>query len=66
MSKVLFLRRGYGISQEAMANILKTSRKTIREKELGRKEFTRAEMIEITNLFKKYNSNHTVEEIFFK
>lgn len=66
MSKVLFLRRGYGISQEVMANILKTSRKSVREKELGRKEFTRSEMIEITNLFKKYNSNHTVEEIFFE
>lgn len=66
MSKVLFLRRGYGISQEAIAKKLKTSRKSVREKENGKKDWNKTEMIELTNIFKEYNPKHTIDEIFFE
>ena len=50
MNKVLFLRRGYGISQEEIAKKLKTSRKSVREKENGKKDWNKTEMIELTNV----------------
>lgn len=63
--KVLFLRRGYGISQEEIAQRLATSRKTVREKELGLKDYTETEMLELTRIFNEYDPSLTLNEIFF-
>lgn len=65
MNKVLFLRRGFGISQEYLANELGISRKTLSKKETGDLDFTKNEMIIITKEFKEKMSSITLEQIFF-
>ena len=66
MNKVLFLRRGYGISQEEIAKKLKTSRKSVREKENGKKDWNKTVKIVRIQPSKEYNPKHTIDEIFFK
>lgn len=63
--KALFLRRGFGLTQEYVAKELEVSRKTLRKKEAGEKDWTKTEMLKLTEIFKKYNPNLTLEEIFF-
>ncbi len=63
--KALFLRRGFGLSQENIAKELNISRVTYRKKENGEKDFTRTEMIKLTEIFKEHNPKITLEEIFF-
>lgn len=65
MSKVLFLRRGYAIPQEVIADKLGISRRTLRKKEKGESDFTKSEMIIYTDILKSYDSKLTIEEIFF-
>lgn len=65
MSKVLFLRRGYAIPQEYVADKLGISRKTLRKKENGDSNFTKIEMITYTNILKQYDPQLTIEKIFF-
>lgn len=65
MSKVLFLRRGYAIPQELIADKLGISRKTLRKKEKGEIDFTKGEMIIYTNILKSYDPELTIEKIFF-
>lgn len=65
MSKVLFLRRGYAIPQELVADKLGISRKTLRKKEIGEGDFTKKEMIAYTEILKNYDPELTIEEIFF-
>lgn len=65
MSKVLFLRRGYAISQEYIARKLGISRKTLSKKENGQGDFTKSEMIIYTDILKEYDPKLTVEKIFF-
>lgn len=63
--QVLFLRRGFGLSQEEVAKELDMSRVTLRRKENGETDFTKTEMVKLTEMFKKHNSKLTVEDIFF-
>lgn len=63
--KVLFLRRGFGITQDEVAKELDISRVTLRKKENGEKDFTKTEMVKLTEIFKKHNPNLSLEEIFF-
>jgi len=65
MSKALFLRRGYAISQQYIAEKLGISRKTLSKKENGKGDFTKSEMIIYTNILKEYDPKLTVETIFF-
>lgn len=65
MNKVLFLRRGYAIPQELVAEKLGISRRTLRKKEKGEGDFTRSEMIAYTDVLKSYDPELTIEEIFF-
>lgn len=66
MTKVLFLRRGFGISQSYLAKILGISRPTLAKKEKGEADFNKSEIEIITPLFQKYNPNLTKDEIFFE
>lgn len=65
MSKVLFLRRGFGFTQEKVSKELNISRKLLSLKEKGKKEWTKSEMIKLTEMFKKFDSTLKLEEIFF-
>lgn len=65
MSKVLFLRRGFGFTQEYVSEKLKISRKLLRDKEKGKKDFTKTEMVIIQDIFKEHKPNITIDEIFF-
>lgn len=65
VSKVLFLRRGYGLSQDYVANELGISRPTLNKKEKGELDWTKTEMEKLSNIFTKYNPKYTVNNIFF-
>lgn len=65
MNKVLFLRRGFGFTQDEIAKELKISRKLLRLKEKDEKEWTRIEMIKLTELFKEKDPTLTIDKIFF-
>lgn len=66
MNKVLFLRRGFGFTQDEIAKELKISRKLLRLKEKDEKEWTRIEMIKLTELFKEKDPTLTIDKIFFE
>lgn len=63
--KVKFLRRGFGITQIKIANILGISVPTYKKKEEDELDFTKTEMIKITELFKTYDENLSIDSIFF-
>jgi DNA-binding XRE family transcriptional regulator len=65
MSKALFLRRGYAISQEYIAQKLGISRKTLSKKEKGESDFTKSEMVIYTDILKQYDPALTIDKIFF-
>ena len=65
MNKVLFLRRGLGIQQEYLANKLGISRSTLKKKESGKSDFTKSEMLLITEEFKTKMPTLTIDQIFF-
>lgn len=66
MSKALFLRRGLGFTQEEVSEKLNISRKLLRDKENGKKEFTKSEMVILHGMFKAHNPDITINEIFFE
>lgn len=66
VSKVLFLRRGYGLSQDYVANELGISRPTLNKKEKGELDFTKTEMEIYTDILKEYKTDLTIKEIFFE
>lgn len=63
--KVKFLRRGFGLTQEKVATLLGISIPTFKKKEDEELDFTKTEMIKITELFKQYDSHLTINTIFF-
>lgn len=65
INKVQFLRRGFGLTAEYVSNKLGISRPTLAKKESGSIDFTRKEMITITEMMQEYDPNITVEKIFF-
>ena len=65
MSKVMFLRRGYGLTQDYVSKKLGISRPTLSRKEKGKIDWTKGEMETLTKLFKEYDPDCTVEKIFF-
>lgn len=65
MSNVLFLRRGFGLTQDYLAKELGISRPTLSKKEKGELDFTKSEMEILSEIFKKFNKKYTIEEIFF-
>lgn len=65
IKKVLFLRRGLGISQSLFANRLGISRATLSKKELGEIDFTQSEMNVATEIFKQLIPDITRDKIFF-
>lgn len=66
MSNVLFLRRGFGFTQEQVSEKLNISRKLLRDKENNKKDFTKTEMIILKDMFKEHKPDITIDEIFFK
>ena len=66
VSKVLFFRRGYGLSQDYVAKELGISRPTLNKKEKGELDFTKTEMEIYTDILKKYKTDITIKEIFFE
>ena len=66
ISKVLFFRRGFGISQSALAEKLEISRPTLNKKEKGEIDWTISEMMKIEKIFKKFDCSVTKEKIFFE
>lgn len=65
MSNVLFLRRGFGLTQDYLAKELGISRPTLSKKENNQLDWTKSEMEIISNIFKRFNKKYTIEEIFF-
>ena len=65
VTKALFFRRGFGISQEFVSKKLSISRMTLSKKEKGELDFTKSEMEIYTNILKQYKSDLTIREIFF-
>ena len=65
MSNVLFLRRGFGLTQDYLAKELGISRPTLSKKAKGELDFTKSEMEILSEIFKKFNKKYTIEEIFF-
>lgn len=65
MSNVLFLRRGFGLTQDYVAKELGISRPTLSKKENNQLDWTKSEMEKLSNIFKKFNKKYTIEEIFF-
>ena len=65
MSNVLFLRRGFGLTQDYVAKELGISRPTLSKKENNQLDWTKSEMEILSNIFKKFNKKYTIEEIFF-
>lgn len=66
MNEVLFLRRGYGLTQEEVSKELNISRKLLSLKEKNKRDWSKAEMIKLTELFKKHDKTLTLEKIFFE
>lgn len=65
MSNALFLRRGFGLTQDYVAKELGISRPTLSKKENNQLDWTKSEMEKLSNIFKKFNKKYTIEEIFF-
>ncbi|WP_300902300.1 helix-turn-helix transcriptional regulator [uncultured Clostridium sp.] len=66
ITKALFFRRGFGISQDYLAKKLGISRPTLTKKEKGELDFTKTEMEIYTEILKKYKNDLTLKEIFFE
>lgn len=64
VSNVLFLRRGFGLTQDYLAKELGISRPTFSKKEKGQLDWTKTEMEKLTVIFQKYNKRYTMSEIF--
>lgn len=65
MSNVLFLRRGFGLTQDYLAKKLGISRPTFSKKEKNELEWTKREMEILTKVFREFNKKYTIEKIFF-
>lgn len=66
ITKALFFRRGFGISQDFVSKELSISRTTLTKKEKGELDFTKGEMEIYTDILKKYKSDINIKEIFFE
>lgn len=66
ITKALFFRRGFGISQDFVSKELSISRTTLNKKEKGELDFTKGEMEIYTDILKKYKSDINIKEIFFE
>lgn len=66
VTKALFLRRGFGISQDFVSRKLCISRRTLTKKEKGELDFTKTEMEIYTDILKEYKTDLTIKEIFFE
>ena len=65
-NNVAGFRATYGIAQKILADLCKIALPTYCNKEKNIKaEFTRSEMIIITNFFKKYDPKITMDDLFF-
>ena len=64
LNKLLGYRKMFNLNQTAIAKELGVGLNTYSFKENGKSEFTLSEMRKITLLFKKYNPNLTMDEIF--
>lgn len=65
MNKVLMYRSACKLTQEDMAMALGISITAYRQKESGEREFRNSEMVAFTNKLKEYDSNITMDDIFF-
>lgn len=66
ISKVKFLRRGFGFKQDYVSKKLNISRPTLRKKENGESDWTKSEMEILAGMFKEHDSKLNVETIFFE
>lgn len=64
--KLASLRTLYEVNQSSLATVIGVSVNTFSSKERGITNFTQPEMIKITKFFKNYNSNVTMDDIFFE
>lgn len=65
MIKIVSYRKMYKVKQQELADYLEISTKSLGNKENGSKEFTRKEMLQITEFFKRFDDKITVLDIFF-
>ena len=63
--KLASLRTLYKINQSVLAEVIGVTINTFSSKERGVTAFTQQEMILITNHFKRFDSNITMDDIFF-
>ena len=63
--KLASLRTLYKINQSVLAEVIGVTINTFSSKERGVTAFTQQEMILITNHFKQFDSNITMDDIFF-
>ena len=63
--KLASLRTLYKINQSDLAEVIGVTINTFSSKERGVTAFTQQEMILITNHFKRFDSNITMDDIFF-
>ena len=63
--KMASLRTLYKINQSVLAEVIGVTINTFSSKERGVTAFTQQEMILITNHFKQFDSNITMDDIFF-
>ena len=60
-----FLRRGFNLSQKYVSKQLGISIPTLKKKEDGTLDYTKTEMLKLTELYKQHDSSLTVDKIFF-
>lgn len=63
--KLASLRTLYNINQSVLAELIQVSINTYSSKERGVTSFNQKEMIEITNFFRKFEPDITMDDIFF-
>lgn len=63
--KLASIRTLYGIKQITLATLIDVSVASFSAKETGKSVFTQKEMIDITNFFKEYDADLTMDDIFF-
>lgn len=66
LNKVAGYRKMFNLNQTYVANMLDIGLNTYSNKETNKTEFTLSEIIAITKLFKEYNPQLTMDDIFFK
>lgn len=63
-NKVLGYRKMFKLNQDEVSEVLGIGQNTYSSKENGKTSFTVTEAKKLTLLFKKYNPNLTMDEIF--